>query len=42
MQYEPYIIITLSEARKILESDNNKNYFITTELQKFVDEYEGV
>ena len=36
---EPHIVITLSEARKILESDANAEYFITMELRKFVDEH---
>ena len=39
---EPHIVITLSEARKILESEANIEYFITVELRKFVDEHEGI
>ena len=38
----PQFVITLVDARKILESDANTEYFITVELRKFVDEHEGV
>jgi hypothetical protein len=41
-EFEPHLTIGLREAREILSSSVNQNWFITVKLREFVDNYEGI